>query len=606
LARTSLTLIRIGVLEEHVDNVIRALGRKGLVQFTDFTLSGLGPLVEPAKPSEELFTYSNLVSRIDTLTSSLRIPTPSTRKSSPPEGKLSKEMVKEVEDACVQLENARALVIANEEEVKKVKAEVKELEELLEELERLRKLRRVGVRRRIMEIRARLGPDPEGRLKELEAKLKELEAKGKELKANLERLVKEQGPNLYAYKEILVNEIKFEEVKGISGRAGRLYLFEAWTPKENVARVKQILDEQTEGYYLFEEAKLKVYEEAEAPTRIEAPPALRSYQSLVNGFGVPTSYELNPAFLMFITFPIIFGFMFGDVGHGLLLLIGGLYFYYLRRKGVKVFELFEPIVRGADVLILCAVTSIIIGGLFYGVFFGSNVWYNALFNLKGPPIPLASLHQPIPLLKLSLYIGIFHITLGLLLDIVNRVRNGELRQAVSGPLMWLIFYVTVGGLFMYYSLVVRRASRFISDMFVFDLSKLPIPVPPLIIILGLFIVMLIVRVKLEEPVEGFGSALESFVASMSNTISYARIFAFFLVHHAISEIGLMGGIEHAITPIGLFAFVLATFLIISIELLATFMQTLRLHWVEWFLKFYEGSGKPFTPLLFVRQYTVAP
>ena len=51
-------------------------------------------------------------------------------------------------------------------------------------MEELRKLRRVGVRRRIMEIRARLGPDPEGRLKELEAK-------GKELKANLERLVKE-------------------------------------------------------------------------------------------------------------------------------------------------------------------------------------------------------------------------------------------------------------------------------------------------------------------------------------------------------------------------------------------------------------------------------
>lgn len=125
MARTSLALLRIGVLEEHVDDVIRALGRKGLVQFTDFTLSGFEPLVEPTKPSEELFTYSNLISRIDTLIFNLRIPTPSTRKPSPPEGKLGKEMVKEVEDACIQLENARAVVIANEEGLRRLRPKLR-------------------------------------------------------------------------------------------------------------------------------------------------------------------------------------------------------------------------------------------------------------------------------------------------------------------------------------------------------------------------------------------------------------------------------------------------------------------------------------------------
>lgn len=599
------TLLQFAVLEEHVDEVIRALGRRELVQFVDFKLTKeYGDLIKPSPPMEELYTYTGLVSRINSLLSTLKIPPPKTPKPAPSEGKLSKETVEAIENLCSRIENLRASVVAKDEEIKRLKAEIKEFEALMKELEELRKLRRVGVRRRIIELRARLGPNPEGRLEEMKHELSKLESEKRELEAELDKVVKEQGPDLYAYKEILENEVVFEEVKGLGGVAGRLRVFEAWTLKKNIPEVKKVLDEVTNGLYLLEEAELLVYEEAEAPTHIEPPRYLKSYQSLVNGFGAPTSYELNPAPLMFITFPIIFGFMFGDVGHGLLLLIGAIYFMYLRAKRAKVFELFEPIVQGADILLYCAISSTIVGGLFYGTVFGSKLWFKQLFHLEGPPIPLASLHEPIPLLKLSIFMGIFHILLGLLLDIINKVRNGEVRQALAGPFTWLIFYSVAGGLFAYYVLVVKKTSRFISDMFVFDVSKLPLPMPPLLLILGLFVVMLLIRVRFEEPIEGFGSALESFVASLSNSISYARIFSFFLVHHAISEIGLLGGIEEAVTPMSLFAFVLATFLIMSIELLATFMQTLRLHWVEWFLKFYEGAGRIFSPLTFIRRYTV--
>lgn len=587
-------LIQIGVLEKHVDDVIRALCKSPLLQFTDFALRReYGNLIEPCAPSEKLYIYPSLVSRINAIISSLRIPEPKGVKSAPLEGKLSDEIVREAEHLCTSLENLKASIISKEEEIKKIKSEIKEIELMIEELDKLRRMRRVGVRRRIAELRAKLGANPEGKLEGLKHKLSVLESEKKKLENELKELVRTRGPELYAYREMLQIEVVFEEIKSIGGRVGRLRVFEAWTPRDKIPEVERVLNEVTNGCYILEEAKLEIYEEAEAPTHIETPRYLRSYQALVNGFGTPTNYEINPSFLMFITFPVIFGFMFGDVGHGLILLVGALYFMYLRHKGVKIFDLLEPVVQGCDLLLYCAISSILVGFLFYGTMFGSETWYRQLFG--DPPIPLASLHEPIPLLKLSVFIGIFHITMGLLLGVINKVRNGEVKEALTGPFTWLIFYLIAGSLFAYYCFVVGRASRFIADMFTFDTSKLPLPIPPLLLIITPFVLMLVVRVKFEEPAEGFGSALESFIASLSNTISYGRIFAFFLVHHSISKIGLIGGIEEAVTPMGLFSFAMVTFLVVTIELLATFMQTLRLHWVEWFLKFYEGAGTPFRP-----------
>jgi V/A-type H+-transporting ATPase subunit I len=589
------TLVRFAVLEECVDDVIRELGRKGLLQFVDFSLRREhGDIIEPCSPAETLYTYSSLAARIGNIISSLRIPPPKTAMPAPPEGRISKELLEKADELCRKLEGLRASLIAKEEEIRRLK-EAKELEEL-------RRLRRMGVRKTVEELKGRLGAEAEVELKELKQRLKKLEAERREVESKINEAVKTYGSELYAYWEMLQNAAVFEEMKGMGGKAGGLRVFEAWTLRKKVPEVKEAVSRASKGFYLFEEVKLQPYEEAEAPTVIRPPRLLSNYQSLVNAFGTPTSYEVNPALMMSITFPVFFGLMFGDVGHGLLLLIGALYFTYLKRKGAKVHELLEPVAQGSQLLLHCAIAATIVGALFYGTFFGSHKWYQLIFGLEGPPFPLASLHKPIPMLKLSIFIGIFHIISGLLLDLIIKVKNGEVKHALVGPFTWLILYSTVGGLFIYYCFAVR-ASRFISDLFVFDVSKLPIPAPPLALILGLFVLMMIVRVKFEGLLEGFGSSLEAFVATISHTISYTRIFAFFLVHHAISEIGLLGGIEEGVTVMGLFTFVLANFLIMSIELLATFLQALRLHWVEWFLKFYEGAGKPFTPMSFSMSFT---
>lgn len=124
-------------------------------------------------------------------------------------------------------------------------------------------------------------------------------------------------------------------------------------------------------------------------------------------------------------------------------------------------------------------------------------------------------------------------------------------------------------------------------------------------ILGLYValpavVMLLARTTI-HGMDGFGHSLESLISSLSNSISYGRILALALTHGAFARILLMFlGLQGAALAIvgavmwGLFTFLL----ILCFEGLLSFIQTLRLHWVEWFLKFYSGDGYEYRPLRF--------
>lgn len=293
--------------------------------------------------------------------------------------------------------------------------------------------------------------------------------------------------------------------------------------------------------------------------------------------------------------------MFGDVGHGLIFLIASLYILYIKKKQIPIPDIFRPIVQGADILIICAVSSIFFGFL-YGEFLGSSEWFKMLTHIDGKPIysllgfsgleeEVAEHKWFITLMKLCIYIGMFHIISGLLLDITNKITEREYKHMFSGPVLWLWFYGTLTALFALYDFnPTTRVSQLLSD--VFSARSPPfLPVSPLYLLIAPAIVMFVVRTFIEGFTEALGETLEHLIASISNTISYLRIFAFHLVHWAISQIGLMGR-----GSIYLFlSLPLATFLIMTLELLATFMQALRLHWVEWFLKFYRGEGYVFKP-----------
>jgi V/A-type H+-transporting ATPase subunit I len=288
--------------------------------------------------------------------------------------------------------------------------------------------------------------------------------------------------------------------------------------------------------------------------------------------------------------------MFGDVGHGLLVFVISAILLYAKRKGTRFGEqsfsglgsLFNMILDGSGLLMLGGAAAIIFG-LLYGTFMGSEEWFVELTKLAGP-LWFNPFKEPMKLLKVSIIIGIVHVSSGLILDIVNKVKNRKYDELLAGPGLWLWFYLTLG------YLILAHGFRLIS----YVLSNLPLVLLMLGLPAGL---MLTAKIWIGGPFEGVGHWMESMLASISHTISYIRIMAMKMIHDVFSLLFLNILLAMPIFfGIPVFSF-LTLVMILILESAFVFLQSLRLHWVEWFLKFYSGSGVAFKPFGIQRTYT---
>jgi V/A-type H+-transporting ATPase subunit I len=157
---------------------------------------------------------------------------------------------------------------------------------------------------------------------------------------------------------------------------------------------------------------------------METPPVLRPFRGLTEGFGVPAYHMVDPTLFVAITFLIMFGMMFGDIGHGLVLLIGG--------------ALLSARVPGlADMgklAVYCGVSSMI-----FGVLFGSVFGFEGLI----PALWLHPLSHTGALFGTAVGFGVVFISLGLVLNSVNAIRRGTFAHEffeASGPLVVVAYW----------------------------------------------------------------------------------------------------------------------------------------------------------------------
>jgi V/A-type H+-transporting ATPase subunit I len=426
--------------------------------------------------------------------------------------------------------------------------------------------------------------EPESRVEKSRDLAIELNLKVKEVASRNSEWLQVDGERVNA-------ERVLEEAKGLCGKTESTYVIEGWLPTNIIPELQQELSKVSDGHCVVQD-----WSKRGSPTLLRNPRGTGLFQRLTLGFGTPTSSEIDPTVLWTVTYPLFFGLMFGDVGHGLLVFVVSAILLYAKRRGTRYPEqsfgglgsLFNMILDGSGLLMLGGAAAIVFG-LLYGTFMGSEQWFVELTKLPGP-LWFNPFKEPTKLLKVSITIGIVHVSSGLTLDIVNKVRNREYDQLLAGPGLWLWFYLTFG------YLVLAHGFRLIS----YVLSNLPI----VLAMLGIpALLMLVAKARIEGPFEGVGHWMESMFASISHTISYIRIMAMKMIHDVFSILFL--GVLFA-TPIYIGAPVFALLTIIMILVLETafvFLQDLRLHWVEWFLKFYSGSGVAFKPFGIQRTFT---
>lgn len=374
------------------------------------------------------------------------------------------------------------------------------------------------------------------------------------------------------------------------GRVGHTILISGWVPKSEVEKVRQEVARATEGAAYMEIIEPGDVREVAAgtlriPILFSNPLFLKPFERITAAYGVPRYGEVEPTAFLAISFLIMFGVMFGDVGQGFVLAVAG-------------YVVFRTSYRYADLgilLIECGIASIVFGCLYGSVFGLENVIPALWFN------PMQRVTHAI---FVSIAFGAILISISLILNVINSLRAHETGAAIFGE-RGLV------GAFMYW-VCLAVGSRFMStgEAGVEGwLLALLIGLPALSIVFHRPIEEIFTRkrgeavpwarmpVLLVESLVGLGDAFLSYLA---NTVSFIRIAAFALAHvglfiavfalaESLSRLA-GGGVWYWLT------LVLGNIFIIVLEGTMASIQAIRLEYYELFGKFFKGGGEQFRPL----------
>lgn len=348
---------------------------------------------------------------------------------------------------------------------------------------------------------------------------------------------------------------------GLSAK-GQLAVFSGWVPKRAEAALRDALEARFRGRCLMSARAPEPGESATVPSLLRHPFWLRPFATLVRHYGVPRYGEFDPTLLFAAGYVLLFGAMFGDVGHGAVLLAGALFLggrlAWLRWVG------------------MAAALSSIGFGLLYGSVFG----YEDLIE----PVWQSPLHDPARMLWLALAAGAVFIAVTLAINLYNRLIGRRwLAALLAGDgLAGLGFYAAVAaGLFGALEGVATTLAW---------------------VVAGVCLGAVALGVALETPgpagerlVVAVIEAMEAAVNLFANTLSFLRVAAFSMNHVALAlavfavAAGLEG-IGHGA------ALLLGNAVIIVLEGAIVAIQALRLMYYEGFSRFFAGDGFEFRPL----------
>lgn len=288
-----------------------------------------------------------------------------------------------------------------------------------------------------------------------------------------------------------------------------------------------------------------------APLLLVNPRWARPFELFPRALGVPGGTEADPTVLLAITVPLLFGYMFADIGQGLVIAVAG---WWLRER--------TPVAR-----------LLVAGGLSataFGFVFGS------VFSVHGAVTPLwmDPLADPVTVLVVPIVAGAMLLAIGLLLHAAGSYWRGETARLLGEDLGLLTVYAAI-------------------------LMSLLVPGAPWIAVAGAlaFVAGHAVHAgRAAAALAGLGELLERTLQLLINTLSFARVGAFALAHAGLSAAvaALASNVDGLVAKTAIF--VVGNVVIIAIEALVVSIQATRLVLFEFFARFLTGAGRPFRPL----------
>ncbi|WP_242482465.1 V-type ATP synthase subunit I [Thiocystis violacea] len=349
--------------------------------------------------------------------------------------------------------------------------------------------------------------------------------------------------------------------------AGHLAHLAGWVPARAVDQLRQRLSETLDGAFDLRVRNPLPEERHLVPTVPVKSRLLAPFAMLVNQYGIPAYGEVDPTPLFALTFLLMFGSMFGDVGQGAVIAMAA---WWLRGK-LKGFWPFG---------VMAGLSSI-----GFGVLYGSVFGYEHLL----PALWMSPLSDPLLMLSIALGWGVVFLAVACLLAIYNRLVVSNWTGALFGHhgIVNLIFYLAlIGG-----SWQLGHGE---------NLGLLP----SVLIVLALGALAVYSWRQQQAPVGEkilvvFIETLETIIGYVSNTLSFLRVAAFSLNHVALSIAvftlaDMMGAFGHVLTVI------LGNIFVLVLEGGIVMIQVMRLQYYEGFSRYFSGDGHAFAPIRFGR------
>ena len=434
-------------------------------------------------------------------------------------------------------------------------------------------------------------PEAVGSTQEIVEKLNQniavIETSMKECEEKINALFESEKDKLKSiFSQLSAKNLVYETKKYAFIVGGSFYCI-GWVPAKKVKSTVSKLES-------FKGVEVQVFSpedvpDIEPPVKLKNPKIFSPYEYYVNMYGLPKYHDMDITFFVAIVYTFVFGVMFGDVGQGILLAVGG----FLAWK-------FKKLELG-KILVPCGIASTVCGFIF-GSVFGYEEALDPIYHMLGMSSkPVEVMSSVNGVLVFAIFTGVALVFAAMLMHVIicfKRKETGEALFSQNG-IAGIVFYVA--GVCAIYSFM--GGPTIIPKKILLVMFAVSVPV----LFCKEILIKLVSGEKNIKPESMVDFILQNFFECIlyvleyfSNTLSFLRVGAFVIVHASMMMVVFtLAGDPYSLK--GIIIVILGNIVVIALEGLLTGIQALRLMFYEMFSRFHEGGGRPFSAVSYLKK-----